>query len=57
MGSQPEPSSGEADGFALYVERVGTAVVLVVAGEVDMITAPALEERITEACAEAQLCW
>lgn len=48
-----ESSSHDAGGFAMSVERVGAAQVLAVTGEVDMITAPTLEQRIIEVCAEA----
>jgi len=55
MGSPEadEPSGVEVNGFTAVLERAGSALVLVVAGEVDMITAPTLEDRITEACTEA----
>jgi anti-anti-sigma factor len=37
------------DGFSVQAENVGDAVVLSVTGEVDMATAPTLEESIKEA--------
>jgi anti-anti-sigma factor len=37
------------DGFSVQAEDVGDAVVLTVTGEVDMATAPALEESIKSA--------